>query len=271
MIPSKYPIVLTIFLVLLLTSCEIEKTEYQTILDDVYFGGFRDGYLIVHNQSISYYSPEVNKVYPDIYTHQNGKPLGNGIHSFYVDLFSGPGLISLQKDNKIEFIDVANFISIGVQEIEKPRDIFDLHGRYCMVSFGDRSTGGIALVDFVEKKILKTLHTGIEAGKIYREENYLYVFSDGYLMNDSIIEQFYYSQNSPASMHKLDSFSIGIRPVDFAEITIHYDDYDHEGLVILCKGNTNIPASIVLFDLITEKVTRSYPFESTNIIPENLF
>jgi hypothetical protein len=136
----------------LLTSCEIEKTEYQTILDDVYFGGFRDGYLIVHNQSISYYSPEVNKVYPDIYTHQNGKPLGNGIHSFYVNLFSGPGLISLQKDNKIEFIDVVNFISEGFLEIEKPRDITEFDGQYCMVSFGNKSTGGIALVDLFEKK-----------------------------------------------------------------------------------------------------------------------
>jgi hypothetical protein len=99
----------------------------------------------------------------------------------------------------------------------------------------------------------------------------LYVFSGGYNTNDSIIEQFYYLPYSPNSTHKLDSFNIGIRPVDFIEMNIKYDDYEHEGLAILCKGNSNISASIVLFDLITEKVIRSYPFESTNIIPENLF
>ena len=111
----------------------------------------------------------------------------------------------------------------------------------------------------------------MEAGKIYRKENYLYVFSDGCLINDSIIEKFYYQQNSASLLHKLDSFSIGIRPVDFAEMSIHYDGYTHAGLAILCKGNPTIPPSIVLFDLITEKVTNSFPFESTDINPESLF
>jgi hypothetical protein len=256
---------------LFITACEIEKTEYESILDNTSFSGFENDYFIIHNQSISYYSPKVNRIYPDIYAYQNGKHMGHGIHSFHISFRPFPGLITFQKDNKIEFIDVVNFISGGFLEIEKPRDITEFNGQYCMVSFGDKSTGGIVLVDIYAKKIIKVLHTAIEAGKIYKKENYLYVFSDGYLINDSIIEQFYYLPNSPNSMHKLDSFSIGIRPVDFVEMTIHYDDYDHEGLAILCKGNTNIPASIVLFDLITEKVTRTYPFESTNIIPENLF
>lgn len=271
MMPSKYPVAVMIFAMLLLAACEIEKTEYQPILNGIFFGGFRDGYFILHNQSISYYSPEVNKVFPDIYAYQNGKPLGNGIHSFYVDLFSTTGLISLQNDNKIEFIDVVNFISEGIREIEKPRDIFELRGRYCMVSFGEKKTGGIAVVDLVEKKIGQTCQTGIQAGKIYRSGNYLYVFSDGNLTNDSTIEKFYYQQNSPSSLYKLDSFSIGIRPVDFVEMTIPYDVYSNAGLAILCKGNSNIPASIVLFDLVTEKVVSSYSFESTEIIPENLF
>ncbi len=267
MVPSKYPIVITVLLILLLSSCEIEKIEYTRMLEGISFTGFQNGLFILYDQSISYYSPEVNKVYPGIYTYQNGKPLGNGIHSFYADR---NGLISFQKDNKIEFIDLLNFISEGVLEIEKPRDIYRLYG-YCLVSFGDKNTGGIAIVDLNEKRIEKTLHTGMEAGKIYRTENYLYVFSDGNLINDSIIEKFYYQRNTLSILHKLDSFNIGIRPVDFVEMTIHYDEYYHKGLAILCKGNSIIPASIVLFDLITEKVIRSFPFESTNIIPENLF
>ncbi len=271
MLPSKYPVVVTIIVMLLLAACEIEKTEYESILDNTSFSGFESGYFIIHNQSISYYSPKVNRIFPDIYACQNGKPMGKGIHSFHVSFRPFPGLITFQKDNKIEFIDVVNFISEGFLEIEKPRDITEFDGQYCLVSFGDKSTGGIAFVDIYAKKITKDLHTGIEAGKIYKKGNYLYVFSGGYNTNDSIIEQFYYLPYSPNSTHKLDSFNIGIRPVDFIEMNIKYDDYEHEGLAILCKGNSNISASIVLFDLITEKVIRSYPFESTNIIPENLF
>ena len=270
MMPSKYPVAVTIFAMLFLAACEIEKTEYERILDDVYFDGFKRDYFILHNQSISYYSPEVNKVFPDIYTYQNGKLPGNGIHSFYVN-FWAPGLISLQDDNKIEFIDVVNFISEGIQEIEKPRNIFELGTYYCMVSFGEKNTGGIAMVDLVEKKIEKTYQTGIQAGRIFGKDNKLYVFSDGKLTNDSTIEKFSYQQNSPFSLNKLDSFSIGIRPVDFVETNIPYDAYSNAGLAILCKGNSNIPASIVLFDLVTEKVIRSYSFKSTDIIPENLF
>ena len=265
MMRSKYRVILTIISVLVLVSCENEKTEYQSALDPVSFSGFRLGYFILHSQSISYYSSEVNKVYPDIYAHQNGKPLGNGIHSFY------DGLITFQKDNKSEFIDEVNLISEGFQEIEKPRDIYGFPGRYNLISFGDTGNEGIAMVDMVEKKIVKTIHIGIRAGRIYQKNNYIYIFSDGTIMNDSIIEKYYYQENSDTFLLKIESFEIGIRPVDFVEIPIHYDDYTHTGLAILCKGNETIPASIVLFDLITEKVIKTYSFESPDIIPENLF
>ncbi len=268
MIQSKYRVILTIISILVLVSCEIEKTEYQSALDPVSFGGFRLGYFILHSQSISYYSSEVNKVYPDIYAHQNGKPLGNGIHSFYIQ---HDGLITFQKDNKIEFIDEVNIISEGFQEIEKPRDIYGSPGGYLLISFGDTGNEGIAMVDMVEKKIVKTQYIGIRAGRIYQKDNYIYVLSDGTIMNDSIIEKYYYQENSDTFLLKIESFEIGIRPVDFVTIPIHYEDYTHTGMAILCKGNATIPASIVLFDLITEKVIKTYSFESPDIIPENLF
>ena len=258
-------------LVLFSAACEIEKTEYERFPEELSFHGF-SGNFILHNQSISYYSPEVNKIYPNIYSYQNGQPIGNGIHSFYVGKFSGPGLITYQIDSKVEFIDMVHLLSEGVLELENPRNIFDLRG-HLLVSFGDNNTGGIAIIDDNERKIAKALNTGIEAGKVYRnrDENYLYVFSNGYLVSDSIIEKFYYEQGSPASLHKLDSFIIGVRPVDFVEMSIYYDDYSHAGLAILCKGDEIHPASIVLFDMITEEVAHSYPFASTSILPENLF
>lgn len=269
--PANKLIVIPALGLLVLTSCEFKKTEYRPYLDPVSFSGFEYGYFILYNNSISYYSPDDNQVFPDLYEHQNGNPPGNGIHSFHNKLTHSYGLITYQEDNRIEIIENVNLLSEGVLEIEKPRDIFSLRGRYCTVSFGDPGTGGIAVVDLVDKEFAKTVHTGIEAGEIYRTGNYLYVFSDGNSMNDSIIEKFYYKQNTPSSLHKLDSLPVGIRPVDFAEITIPYEDHPHAGLAILCKGNDTVPASIVLFDLVTENVIDSNPFESTDIVPENLF
>jgi hypothetical protein len=264
MIPSKHKLYIAFIAILSVTSCEFETTEYQSILDPVYFSGFSMGFFIMHQNSIDYYSYDDNKVFPNLYEHQNGMPQGNGIHSFVF------GLITYQEDNRIEFIDRVNFLSEGILEIENPRNISGFPG-YFMVSYGDPGTGGIAIVDLAEKEFAKIIHTGIGAGKIYLTGNYFYVFSDGNSINDSTIVKFHYEKYSPASVNKLDSIPIGIRPVDFVGMTIHYEGYSHNGLAILCQGNRTDPASIVLFDLVTEEVAGCYTFASTSILPENLF
>jgi hypothetical protein len=265
MILLKHRLYIAFIAILSATSCEFETTEYQSILDPVYFSGFSFGYFILHQNSIDYYSYNDNKVFPNLYEHQNGMPPGNGIYSFEF------GLITYQEDNKIEFIDRVNFLSEGILEIDNPRNISGFPGYFCIVSYGDPVTGGIAIVDISAKEFSKIIHTGIGAGKIYLTGNYFYIFSDGNSINDSTIIKFYYEKYSPASVHKLDSIPIGIRPVDFVGMTIHYEGYSHNGLAILCRGNGIDPASIVSFDLVTEEVVGRYIFASTDIIPENLF
>jgi len=157
MLPSKCPVVVTVIIMLFINSVWNRKDRIRKNSWWYLFWRFGNDYFILHNNRSVIIHLKLNKVYPDIYAYQNGKILGNGIHSFHVDLYSGPGLISLQKDNKIEFIDVVNFISEGILEIEKPRDIFDLRGRYCMVSFGEKSTGGIAFSWFLWKENLKNI------------------------------------------------------------------------------------------------------------------
>ena len=249
---------------LLMTACEMQKTEYRDILDGEYCQGFSNGIAIVHERSISYYSPEVNKVYPNLYAHQNGNQLGNGIHSL------AGGMITFQEDNYIEFVDRVNFTTEGILDIEKPRSISYLRGYY-VVSFGEKKAGGIAIVDVYSKSIEKIAQTDIQAGKVYQEGDFLYVFSDGSITNDTIIEKFYYDNRSPSSLLKLDSFNIGVRPIDFVEMDIPFDGAVHSGLAILCKGDAITPASIEVFDLILEEVVQSYSFESSDMEVENLF
>jgi len=261
-------VILCIGMVLLLTTCEIEKTEYKNVIDDGSFSGFSSGSFILHRQSISYYSPEENKVFSDLYFHQNGVKIKNGIHS--MQSFGYLGVITFQQDDAIELMDMVNFRSLGFLELENPRNINSEYP-YCLVSFGDRETGGIAMIDIPGKEIVNTIRIGTETGKIFVDDQHVYVFCDGNNVEDSVLFRLYRAGYTPVALHKLDSFVIGIRPVDGVGISVHYPDYEHKGLAVLCKGNATIPASIVLLDLVTGKIAGSYPFESTTIEPENLF
>lgn len=248
----------------ILVSCEKEKTEYKQTWDGHDFIGFEDGLFIVHDNSVGYYYPDSNQVFPDIFAHQNGWGLGTGVYS----LDANAGMITVEDENKIEFVDLENFISIESIEISRPRDI-SFFGSYRLVSFGNRVSGGVALVDF-NRVLMQTIRTGNEAGKIYVDANYCYVFCSGKDENDSIItilkSEFY---NSVLSLHKVDSIAVGIRPVDFVEISLNFDS-QHKGLAILCMGNQAVPASVVIFDPVIRKVIETYHFDKPDFKAESL-
>jgi hypothetical protein len=259
---SLFPIFLISLTVL---SCEKVTTEHRQVLDDPRFEGFTNGFFIVHENSIGYYYPDSNKVFPNLFMHQNGRELGNGIHSFGFDTY-GPGLATIEKENRIEFVDTKNFLSLGSLELSEPRNINTTY--YTLVSFGKRNSGGVAQIDLFQKKIIRTVHTEIEAGKIFVDNEYIYLFSSGRDDKDSVIVRLYGA--SAGNLHRIDSIGIGNRPVDFVVLSLD-KSYDHRGLAILCLGRKSVPPSIVTLDLITGKVKHVYQFEDTELKPENIF
>ncbi len=260
-----YSIPLLLLIVSVLSSCEKEKTEYEQTWDGHDFIGFNDGLFIVHDNSVGYFYPDSNKVFPDIFAHQNGRGLGTGVYSLDVN----SGMITVENENKLEFVDMENFTSIKSIEISRPRNT-SLFGSYRLVSFGNRVSGGVALVDF-NRDLMQTIPTGNEAGKIYVDGYYCYVFCNGKDEKDSLItvlkSEFY---NSVLSLHKVDSIVAGIKPVDFVEISLNFDS-QHKGLAILCMGNKAVPASVVIFDLVTRKVAETYHFDKPDFKPKSIF
>jgi hypothetical protein len=250
----------------ILISCEKEKTEYEQTWDGHDFIGFNEGLFIVHDNSVGYYYPDSSKEFPDIYKHQNGREIGSGIHS----LKPSAGMITIEDENKIEYIDFENFVTIGFNEINRPRNI-DYLGQYSLVSFGDNVSGGVAIVDVFNRKLVRTIITGNEAGKIYRDGKYFYVLSSGKNMTDSIISVLYTRDyNLSQILDVFDTITIGIRPVDYVEISLNYDS-QHRGLAILCMGNKTNPPSVVIFDLVTQTVEEKYYFENPEFKPESMF
>lgn len=254
----------------ILISCEKEKTEYEQTWNGHDFIGFKDGLFILHDKSIGYYNPDSNKVFPDIYRHQNGKGLGTGVYSLMTDPgMEDPGMITVENENIIEFIDLENFISTGSIEIDQPRYILD-HGLYSLVSFGNQTIGGVAIVDLYKHLLVRTIDTPNEAGKIYMNENYYYVFGTGKDINDSIISVLFDKEYLLQTLDLLETIIIGIRPVDYVEISLNFDSR-HKGLAILCMGNKTVPASVAIFDLVTRKVLETYIFDNPDFKPESMF
>lgn len=252
----------------ILLSCEKEKTDYEQTWDSPFFKGFQNGLFIVHSSSIDYYYPDSDKIARDIYKIQNGRGIGNDIHSF------SPwwrGIVTVENENKVEFVDVNNFISNGSLEIDHPRNIYSL-GEYELITFGNNISGGVALVDVANQALVMTIGTDNEAGQFYPDDHWnFYIFCSGKNMNDSAVSVLNVSDlNNPQVIHSIDTIVIGIRPVDFVEISLNFDS-QHKGLAILCMGNHTVPASVVIFDLVTRKVAETYHFDKPDFKPESIF
>jgi hypothetical protein len=260
----NFLIIMAIYL--LTISCEKETKEHFQISDDPAFQGFISGIFTVHENSIGYYFPDSNKVFPDLFLHQNGRGLGNGIHTF--SCVYEYGLATIEKENRLEFISTRNFISTGSLELFEPRNICKF-SYYDFVSFGKRNSGGIALVDKMNKKIIKTIETEIEPGKLLLDSDFMYLFSSGNDDRDSVIVRFY-GASYPAEFHRIDSIVIGNRPVDAVPLILN-DAHYHKGLAILCLGKKNVPPSVVILDLITGKINHTYRFENPDLRPESIF
>jgi hypothetical protein len=255
----------------LFSSCEEEKTEYKRFLGDKdFFSGFAEGFFTIHDQSIGYYYPDSNKAFPDIFRYQNGYGLGKGVHSFIPGFYDSDGIISIESENKIEFVDSKNLLSTGSLEITQPRNLLSINENI-LVSFGMKPSGGIALINGLTKKVQKTIQTTIDAGKIYKGYPYFYLFSKGVDKKDSVIVKLYLDDYTDFSrLQIVDNIVIGSRPVDFEEINLDFDA-QHPGLAILCLGDGINPAFIVIFDLISHEVKGKYHFAETDFKPENLF
>jgi hypothetical protein len=260
---------------LLVISCEKEKKEYQQFPDESYFMGFTYGIFTIHENSIGYYNPDSGKVFADIYRHQNGHAIGNGVHSmsiFQLDEYKRVALITVEHQNKIEFIDSKSFLSQDSIEISHPRNVLPFQAD-CLISYGTKENfgHGIALVHIPTRSVDQIIFTGIVPGNMYRYDKYYYVLPDRD-DNDSVMEVYYailFEDGQLGRFTFADSVTIGNRPVEFIETRV--GESGHSGLAILCLGIGNERSSVVFYDLIAQKKLETYYFEDPGFKPEHIF
>ena len=294
----KYCLLLISFF--FISSCEKEKIEYhQTYNHNIYQGFSADkNYFILHDNSITYYNSDSNKVFNNLYEHQNGEKLGNSIHSFrsffynYVE-YKNAGVFSLEDENKLVYIDLNNFVYDLEVEIESPRNIElvtgesyvmawenvlptypHLHGssdyQSILVSTGKGRSGKlIALIPY-NNIISDEIDTGNEPGRIYVHD-FVYVFSnENSNQHDSTIAKIHYDKDRATDFQKVEDIYIGINPVDFDEFKETQTGFYNQSLAILCKGDENTPPSIVLFDLVLNQIRGIHSFKDSELKPERI-
>lgn len=283
---SANKIITILSIIVLLLSCEKEKTEYKLSDDSEFFYGFYgfNSNIIIHDESISYYSQDSNKVFGNLFEFRNGRKLGKGIHSYksfrlyhYDKIF---GVITIEHENKVEIVDAKSFLSIQQFSLESPRDIAiseDESVTTILISCGNTTESGkLALIkaynyrehDEVEIENIE-IKTGNKPGKIFMHNNYIYVFSTGENDTSNTIAKIYHEGFT--RFQKVEDIYVGENPVSYDVFEENETGFNNKSLAILCKGNATNPASIVKFNLILNKVTSTHSFKTLDLQPQSFY
>lgn len=273
MITRKSIFAIIVIIAVAFVSCEKEKIEYEKQYSgDSFYGFSLNNNFIIHDESISYYNADSNKVSGNLFEHQNGRKLGNSVHSlkFFRNWKDDYGIITVEGENMIEIVD-KNFISVKQIPLYKPRNIsiaWNSQDEFILISYGDAEHGGIAVFAPWDLSIIDSVRTGNTAGEIY-VHNYIYVSSNGDNDADTTIAKIYYG-DGPFSLQKVDDIVVGKGPVKNFETWHSIDGYYNRSLFIYCKGDEAEAPKIVLFDMIQDKVLGPYNLGSLANIPDQV-
>lgn len=270
---TKKLIFILVTVVVACVSCEKEKIEYKKEYSANFFIGFAyNGDFIIHDESISYYNPDSNKVFGNLFEHQNGRPLGESIHSlkFFRNWKDVYGIITVEGEDMIEIVD-KNFISVKQIQLYRPRNISIMYSdeEIILVSYGDAENGGIAAIAPWDFSIADTISTGNTAGEIFVDD-YIYVLSNGENDTDNTIAKIYYG-DGPYSLQKVEDIVVGKRPVTSLPFKEQETGYYNQSLLIYCLGNSVEKPKIVLFDLIRNSIIDTYSYQTDTEYPEHIF
>lgn len=242
-------------------SCAKDEITYEKVVDDP-MADFTDsnGFFILHPNSISYFNSKENRVYSSLFKTVNDRELIS-LHSFQVNKESKVGIITLEKEKRIEFINPNNFVSLGYIDIrDEPRDIaidtensYELN-RYALVTTG-RDTGNVMIINYITQRILYRLKTGANPGKIFIND-LIYILNSG----DSTVSVI----NREFDHYKvIDTIVVGFYPIDIIQTT------SYSYAAILCNGR-NGESSIVIYDLLQRKIFEKYYFDTPDFKPTKL-
>jgi len=135
------------------------------------------------NGSIDFYSAKADSISNDIYGMVNGFPLGDVVQSMTV--FNGKGYICINNSQKVEVVNMADFVSVGSSTCNGPRYFLGVSNDRGYVS--DWSVNGILVMDLVTNAVIDTIPTGAGPEQMVMTGTKVYVTNVGGWGNDSTV------------------------------------------------------------------------------------
>lgn len=140
-----------------------------------------------NNSSITYYDLQEKKAYQNVYSQaNNGASLGETANSIFI--YENKGYIAVTGSNKIEIINLDNFVSLGIVDLSsknrEPRYIIILNSTTGYVTC--LGTNTVVKFNPSTKQILKEIQVGPKPEGIAYAKGKLFVANSGYGTGETI-------------------------------------------------------------------------------------
>jgi YVTN family beta-propeller protein len=142
-----------------------------------------EGSLNSNTGSVSYYNPNTDSVYNDIFETANNRPLGDIVQSFSVT--SDKGFIVVNNSQKVEVVQLNNFKSTGVIIASYPRYFISINNEKGYLTNG-AYPGQVLVINTSTLKITDTLSVGNQPEHLLLVGSKVFV-ANGNWGNDSTI------------------------------------------------------------------------------------
>lgn len=222
MIRIKVQVVLVCMIVLQF-SCVKENPDSDNGI------GFTHGAFITNegafgnsNGSVSYFDTDSSYLINHLFESVNGRPLGDVVQS--VAIAGDKAVIVVNNSQKVEFVDLQTFESVGVIEgLEYPRYFLAINKSKGYLTDGNFA-GRVYVVDLVSLKITDTIPCGAGPEKMLNIGNKILVANSGGWGNDSTVSVIDTEKDLIT-----DTWNVGQNPTDMVL------DKDNQ-VWFLCKG-----------------------------------
>jgi hypothetical protein len=228
---------------------------------------FENGIFVVNegnytwgNASITFISPK-DSVYPDIFSSQNKRSLGDVAES--MQAFKDSGYILVNNSNKIEVVSLKNFKSVkSIIDGNSPRfmAIVDSTKAYVTNMYLD-----ISIINLSTLAIEKSIHTGTWTESLIHYNNYMFVSSIGVMSQATSNRNACVLVINTKSDQITDSIKTGKEP------TCMVMDKKNK-IWVLCTGGYDHyePPTLVRIDPTLMLIDKTFSFPNPNDTPSRL-
>jgi len=211
--------------VLFLSSCEktVEKPDYGKYGNGILISN--EGTFNAGNGSISYYDPELDTVFNEIFQKENNRSLGDIVQS--VNRIGDFAFIQVNNSNKIEVVDAKSFQELGViQNLPLVRYAIGNENTAYASAWGNWGMDGkIYFIDTKTLSVTDSVATGQGPEAMLLSNDKLFVANSGGWSFDNTI-----SVIDPENKSLLETIEVGANPTSFV--------LDKANLLwVLCSGS----------------------------------